>query len=97
MEYIVVKYWYPNVLGDFRDVEINFTLWSTVEKAKQWKLLGASRNVKVAALFDKLEHDNIMCINKLFSHVFKVSVFTDYDKTIEWLMSKLEIFLKRLF
>ncbi len=82
---LIIKYGYPNILGDFRSLEINFSLWSAIEKPKQWKLLGISKNIKIAALFDKLEDDNILRINTLFSHGFKVSAFTDYDKAIEWL------------
>ncbi len=82
---LIVKYDYPNVLGDFRDLEIDFSLWSAIEKPKQWKLLGVSKNIKIAALFDTLEDGNIMRINTLFSHGFKVSAYTDYDKAIEWL------------
>ncbi len=82
---LIVKYRYPNVLGDFRDLEIDFSLWSAIEKPKHWKLLGVSKNIKIAALFDKLEDSNILRINTLFSHGFKVSAYTDYDKAIEWL------------
>ena len=83
---LIVKYGYPNVLGDFRELEIDFSLRSTIEKPKQWKKVGMSRNVKVAGVFDKLEGNNIMRINTLFSHGFKVSAYTDYDKAIEWLL-----------
>ena len=82
---LIVKYGYPNVLGDFRGLEINFSLWSTIEKPKQWKLLGVSKNIKIAALFDKFEDSNILRINTLFSHGFNVSPYTNYDKAIEWL------------
>ncbi len=82
---LIVKYGYPNVLGDFRGLEIDFSLRSAIEKPKQWKLLGVSKNIKVAALFDKLEDDYILRINTLFSRGFKVSAYTDYDKAIEWL------------
>jgi hypothetical protein len=83
---LIVKYGYPNVLGDFRDLEINFSMLSAIEKPKQWKLLGVSRNIKIAALFDKLEDGKTLRINTLFSHGFKVSAFTDYNKAIEWLL-----------
>jgi len=82
---LVVKYGYPNVLGDFRELKINFSLRSILEKPKQWKKLGMSRNVKVGALFDKIEKRNMLGINTLFSHGFKVSAFTDYDEAIKWL------------
>ncbi|GAG61891.1 unnamed protein product [marine sediment metagenome] len=82
---LVAKYGYPNVLGDFRGLEIDFSLWSTIEKSKQWKRLGVSWNVKLAAVFDKLEDGNLMRINTLFSHGFNVTAYTDYDEAIEWL------------
>ena len=82
---LIVKYGYPNVLGDFRDLEINFSLWSAIEKPKQWNLLGVSKNIKIAALFDKFEDSNILRINTLFSHGFNLSPYTNYDKAIEWL------------
>ena len=83
---LIVKYGYPNVLGDFRGLEINFSLWSTIEKPKQWKLLGVSKNIKIAALFNTLEDGNILRINTLFSRGFKVSAYSNYDKAIEWLL-----------
>ena len=83
---LIVKYKYPNVLGDFRGLKIKYSLISTTEKPKQWKKIGMSRNIKVGAVFDKIEDDNMMRINTLFSHGFKVSAFTDYDKAINWLL-----------
>ena len=82
---LIAKYGYPSVLGDFRGLEIDFSLRSTVEKPKQWKKLGMSLNVKVAGLFDKFEDGNLMRINTLFSHGFNVTAYTDYDEAIEWL------------
>ncbi len=82
---LIVKYGYPNVLGDFRGLEIDFSLRSTIQKPKQWKLLGMSKNIKIAALFDNLEDGKALRIDTLFSHGFKVSSYTGYDKAIEWL------------
>jgi hypothetical protein len=77
---------YPNVLGDFRGSNVNFTLWGTVEMPKLWKILGMSKNVKVAALMDEINQSAMLRMNALYSHGFRVNPFTDYEKAIEWLL-----------
>ncbi|MFX0081891.1 MAG: hypothetical protein ACFE94_09075 [Candidatus Hodarchaeota archaeon] len=81
---LIVKYKSPKVLGDFRGLNIDFSLGSNVEKPKQWKQLAVSKNIKIGALFDKLDDRNLMRINTLFSHGFKVCAFNDYDSAIKW-------------
>jgi hypothetical protein len=83
---LVIKYKYPNVLGDFRGLNINFSLLSAIEKPKQWKQVGISRNIKIVALFDKIDDKISLRINRLFSFGYKVSIFTDYNEAIKWLM-----------
>ena len=82
---LIVRHGYPNVLADFRGLEIDFSLSSAIEKPKQWNLLGISKNIKIAGLFDKLEDRIILRINTLFSHGFKVLAYTDYEEAIDWL------------
>ena len=71
---LVVKYGYPNVLGDFRGLEIDFSIWSAIDKPNQWEKLGMSKNVKVGALFDKLEDGTILRINNSLSNIFILSL-----------------------
>ncbi len=85
---LIIKHRFPNTLADFRGLDINFSIWSAIDKPKEWVQFGMSKKIKIAGLFDKFEEGNMLRTNKLFSQGFRVSAFTDYDKAIEWLSVK---------
>ena len=82
---LIIKYGYPNVLADCRDVEMVFTLRSIIEKTEMWKRFGMSRNVKVACVFNEIDNGVRLRENRLHSYGFQVFAFTDYDKAMKWL------------
>ena len=83
---LIEKYNRPKIFVDFRNLDIEFTLWSTIERSKQWENVGALRTIKCAALFDELEKSAVLRMNTLFSKGFKVSPFDNYDEVMKWLL-----------
>jgi len=83
---LIVKYGYPNVLADCRDIRMDFTLKSIIEKTDLWKRLRMSKNVKVACIFNEIDDSIKLRESRLHSYGYQVLVFTDYDKAMKWLL-----------
>ena len=83
---LIVKYGYPNVLADCRDVRMDFSLKSIIEKTDMWKRLEMSKNVKVACVLNKMHEAAKLRENRLQSYQYRVVGFTDYDKAMNWLL-----------
>jgi len=83
---LIVKYGYPNVLADCRDVRMDFSLKSIIEKTDMWKRLEMSKNVKVACVLNKMHEAAKLRENRLQSYQYQVVGFTDYDKAMNWLL-----------
>ena len=83
---LIVKYGYPNVLGDCRDVRMDFSLKSIIEKTDMWKRLEMSKNIKIAIILDDIHEAAKLRIDRLQSYQYQVFGFTDYDKAMNWLL-----------
>ena len=83
---LIVSYGYPSVLADCRDIRMDFSLKSIIEKTDMWKRLRMSKNVKVACVFNEIDDAIKLRESRLHSYGYQVLVFTDYDKAMKWLL-----------
>ena len=83
---LIVKYGYPNFLADCRDVRMDFSLKSIIEKTDMWNQLGMSKNVKVACVLNEMDDDAKLRESRLQSYQYQVFGYTNYDKAMKWLL-----------